>query len=281
MQIPNLKIFLTRRRFMKLIGGLLSVPLIPGCVIKNQPLTIGLHIWPGYEPTPLAKLMGWLDEHLIKLVQIKSSSDSIKLLELGKIDGAGLTLDEVLRVRERGIQLSVILFCDISAGADQFLVRPEITSLADIKGHRIGVEEGALGALMLSQVIQAAGLRIEDIEPVSLTIDQHVDAWKRGEIDAVVTYEPAAFAIVEMGGKRLFDSSMIPELIVDTLAIRSELLDRSHSQALHHLVAMHLKGLLHLNSNSDDASYRIAPRFNMPPSRIMAMFKGLVTRPIQ
>lgn len=266
----------TRRRFLALMGGLACAPMFSGCAPKAQPITIGLHVWPGYEPTPLARTMGWLDEKQVNLVQTGSATDSLKLLEQGKIDGAALTLDEVLRARENGILLSVVLVCDISAGADQLLVLPAIKRLADIKGHRIGVEEGAVGALMLYQVLQAAGLRIEDVKPVSLTIDQHAEAWKRGEIDAIVTYEPAASQIIEMGGNRLFDSSRIPDFIVDVLAVRSALLDDAHADAVRNLVASHLKALRYLNTNGDDAAYRMAPRLKVPPEQVMATFKGLV-----
>lgn len=266
----------TRRQFLALMGGLACAPLFSGCAPKAQPITIGLHVWPGYEPTPLARTMGWLDEKQVVLVQTGSATDSLKLLEQGKIDGAALTLDEVLRARENGIILSIVLVCDISAGADQFLALPAIKRLADIKGLRIGVEEGAVGALMLYQVLQAAGLRIEDVTPVSLTIDQHTEAWKRGEIDAIVTYEPAASQIIEMGGNRLFDSSRIPDFIVDVLAVRSSLLDDAHADAVRNLVASHLKALKYLNTNGDDAAYRMAPRLKVPPEQVMATFKGLV-----
>ena len=266
----------TRRRFLTLMGGLACVSLFPGCAPRAQPITIGLQVWPGYEPTPLAKAMGWLDEKQVKLVQTGSATESLKLLEQGKIDGAYLTLDEVLRARENGIPLSAVLVCDISAGADQLLARPGIKILADLKGHRIGVEEGAVGALMLYQGLLAAGLKIADVKPVSLTIDQHVDAWKRGEIDAIVTYEPAASQIMGMGGKLLFDSSRIPDYIVDVLAIRSTLLDNAHADAVRNLVASHLKALHYLNNHLDDAAYRMAPRLKVSPEQVMGVFKGLL-----
>jgi len=276
MDTPSPRACLTRRRFLALLGGLACVPLLPGCAFQAKPITIGLHVWPGYEPTPLAQSMGWLDEKQVKLVQTGSATDSLKLLEQGKIDGAGLTLDEVLRARDNGIPLSVVLVCDISAGADQFLARPAIKTLADIKGHRIAVEDGALGALMLYQVLQAASLSIGDITPVSLTVDQHAGAWSRGEIDAAVTYEPAASQIMAMGAQRLFDSRSIPNIIVDVLAIRSTLLDSAHKDAIRHLVSAHLKGLKYLNTSGDDATYQLAPRLKLPPEQVMSTFKGLV-----
>lgn len=267
---------LTRRRFMEVMAGALCMSILPGCAPEARPITIGMHIWPGYELTPMAKRMGWLDEKWVKLAQTGSATESLQLLKQGRIDGAGLTLDEVLLARESGIPLSIILVCDISAGADQFLARPEIRTLADIRGRRIGVEDGALGALMLHQVLQAARLNPGDIVQVSLSPDKHVDAWENGRIDAAVTYEPAASQLMELGANKLFDTSHIPELIVDVLAVRSSLLDSAHADALRHLVASHLRALDFLKTHKDDVSYQLAPRFKLPADRVMDAFKGLV-----
>ena len=275
MDVPK-KAFLPRRKFMTHLGMLACGPLLSSCAPGAEPVTIGLHVWPGFEPLPLARTLGWLDEKQVRLVETGAATDSLKLLEAGRIDGAYLTLDEVLRARETGIPLSVLLVCDISAGADMFLTRPEIKNLADIKGRRIGVEDGALGALVLHEVLRIAGLGMKDIRPVSLSPNHHADAWKHGAIDAAVTYEPAATRIIAMGANRLFDSSRIPGLILDVLAVRTSLLDRAHGDALRHLVATHLRALHYIDTNPDDVSYRIAQRLKLPHEQVMAVFRGLL-----
>ena len=261
---------------MTVVSALVCVMLLPACSSKAKPVTVGLHIWPGYEPAPLARSLGWLDDKLVKLVQTNSATESITLLEQGKIDGAGLTLDEVLRAKEIGIPLSVLLAFDISAGADMLLAKPKIKNLASLKGARIGVEEGALGALMLHEVLLTAGLVPDNIKTVSLTIDQHVEAWRHNEVDAIVTYEPAASEIIKLGGKKLFNSSQIPDLIFDVLAVRTSLLNNAHTEALQHLVLTHLKALKYINTNPDAASYQMATHFKLPPDQVMSAFKGLV-----
>lgn len=276
MQIEDKSFPFTRRQFLLIAGALGCLSILPACTKKSLPITIGMHIWPGYEPTPLAKTLGWLDDKLVNLVQTNSATESMQLLEQGKIDGAGLTLDEVLRARDNGISLSVILVCDISAGADMLLAKPQIKTLAGIKGVRIGVEEGALGALMLQEILQKANLEPKDVKPVSLTIDKHVSAWKRGEVDAIITYEPAAGQIIEMGGKKLFNSSQIPDLIFDVIAVRTSKLDSAHAEALQNLTHAHLKALKYINSNPDAASYQMATHFKLPPEQVMSAFKGLV-----
>jgi len=148
--------------------------------------------------------------------------------------------------------------------------------MADLKGRRIAVEKIALGELMLYQILLAAGLNREDVIPVSLTVEEQAGAWQRGEIDAAITFEPGANQIKKLGGKVLFDSSRIPELILDVIAVRTELLDAADADALRHLLSAHLKALQHINVNPDDAAYRMAARFKLPPGEVLSTFKGLV-----
>ena len=248
--------------------------LLSACTSKS--ISISTNLWPGYEPLFLAREMGWLDEKQVQLIQSESVSDTVKLFVEGKIDAAGLTLDEVLRLREKGIPVSIVLVCDISAGADMLLARSNIHSLSGLKGQRIAVEDGALGALMLYQVLQAAGLKVEDVKPVTLTVEMQVDAWKKGDIDAAISYEPEASKLMKLGGIKLFDSRQIPNQIFDVIAVRTSVLDNAHADALRHLVAAHLKGLAYINTNPLDAAYRLAPRFNLPHDQVMTTFKGLV-----
>ena len=267
---------LDRRRFIQITGLLPCVSLQPACDTKSQPLSIGLHVWPGYEPMHLARSLGWINRTQVNFVETHSATESLELLELGQIDGAGVTLDEVLRARARGVELTVILVCDISAGADVFLVRPGIADLAAVKGRRIGVEEGAVGALMLHEVLKRAGLKRQDVAVVPVTIDQHVNAWAQRRVDAIVTYEPSAGQIAKLGGRRLFDSRSIPDLIVDVIAVRGAVLDSAHDDALRALVTADLKALAYIDTNPGDVAYRIAGRFKLPPDQVLSVFRGLV-----
>ena len=260
---------------MQLMGGMIASLALSGCSNKTAPIRIGLMVWPGYDILTLASSLGWFDGLPITLVDTASATESLQLLEQGKIDAAGLSLDEVLRARDRGIDLTAILVCDISAGADQFLVRPNINSLAELKGLRIGFEDSAVGEIMFHQVLKAADLRVEDVIRVPLTIDKHLEAWKAGTVDAIATYEPAAGHIANLGGKVIFDSRAIPDLIVDLLAVKTSLLDPARETLLK-LVEMHFKALSYLTTNSGDAAYRLAPRFKLPPEEALSVYRGLV-----
>lgn len=267
---------ISRRQFITLLGGLALAQTLPGCEWFDQPVSIATIVWPGYEPMFLARDKGWLNTQQVHLLEMASATDSLQALAEGKADGAALTLDEVLKARAAGLALSVVMIFDISAGADMLIARSGIKQLADLKGRRIGFEPGTVGELTLTEALQLAGLTKDDIKPVRINTDKHREAWIGNEVDAIATYEPVAGQLLGLGGVRLFDSRQIPNTIVDVLAIRDEVLDLCHANAIRHLIAAHFRALDYLNRNPQDAAYRMATHIGLPAAKVLTAFKGLV-----
>ncbi|GAB4258733.1 MAG: ABC transporter substrate-binding protein [Methylomicrobium sp.] len=248
-----------------------------GCETSiNLPITVSAHPWPGYEFMFLAEREQWLDNSLVTLVETASATESLELLRADKVDGAALTLDEVLTARASGLSMTTVMIFNISAGADMLLSRSGIFALADLKGRRVGVEQGAVGSLMLSKALDSVGLTIADIQLIPLTIDRHFETWQRNEIDALVTFEPVAGRLLDEGAVKLFDSRQIPDTIFDVLAFNTERLDFRHAHSIRHLIDANFRALEHLSKNPQDAAYRMAPRLNLPPSKVLGTFKGLL-----
>lgn len=248
--------------------------MLQSCSSAKEPLITASHVWPGYEFMFLADQLGWLDHEKVTLVDTYSASESLGLIKAGEVDAAALTLDEVIRARSEGVELSIVAVFDISAGADQVISRTEFSSLSDIKGKRIGVETSALGAVVLSQVLEVAGLTREDVSIVELTIDDQEQAWLDGRVDCVITYEPVARKLLTAGGVKVFDSRSMPEMILDVLAVRKEAL---HKQTqIQHLTEAHFKALHHFESQREDALYRMAPRLGVEPDQVPFLYEGLL-----
>lgn len=98
----------------------------------DKPIAIAAQVWPGYEPMFLARSEGWLDAERVHLLETASATESLQALRDGTVDGAALTLDEVLKARATGLSLSVVMIFDLSAGADMLVARAGITTLADL-----------------------------------------------------------------------------------------------------------------------------------------------------
>ncbi|MBE9525506.1 MAG: ABC transporter substrate-binding protein [Proteobacteria bacterium] len=266
----------TRRTFLHYIGALSSGTLLMplyGCN-SSSPISIAAHPWPGYEFMFLARDLGWVNKELVSFKETLSASETIELLAKGEVDAGALTLDEVLRARESGIALSVVLLFDISAGADIVLAKPAIKHLSQIKGKRIGVELSAVGAIMLDQLLKKAGLSKTDISIVELSIDKQLQAWKSDRIDIVITYEPIASQLQAFGATKLFSSSEAPDLIFDVLAVREDRLN--HTNAIIHIINAHFKAQNHFYNNKEDALYRLASRLGLASRKVPSAYQGLI-----
>jgi NitT/TauT family transport system substrate-binding protein len=265
-----------RRSFIRLWGTIplaMVVPWVAGCASTAQ-WRVGIHPWIGYESLKLAQDFKWLPPGA-DLLETQDMAESSRALQTGHLDAACMTLDEVLRLRGLGVPLTVALVFDVSAGGDMLLVRPSIRTLADLAGKRIGVEPGALGALVLGSVLRAAGLERSAVTVVECATEAQLASWRQLDVDALVSYEPTATLLQREGAHRLFDSRQMPDTIVDVLAVHAERL-MGRSDTVRAVVASHFRGLAHLQGNRQDAVYRIGARRAMAPQEVQLSLAGVI-----
>jgi NitT/TauT family transport system substrate-binding protein len=213
----------TRREWLLAAGVWPAALGLGACSGDAAPLLrVGLHTWPGYELLYLARELGRLDEKRVRLVHGPSGGTTIRALALKTLEAGCLTLDEVLSARDRGIPLTVLAVFNDSQGADAVLGRHPLRQLSDLPGARVGVEKSAVGAVMLDAALRAAGLKPHHVNTVYLAADEHVKAFKAGRIDALVTYEPHKTQLLNGGAVELYSTRQAPGLIVDVLAVRTE-----------------------------------------------------------
>ena len=264
----------TRRRLFT--GFLLLVVLLAGCApAYRPPLTVGTNPWIGYEPLYLARALGHYDDVPLRLVELGSNTQAMDALRAGRLDAAGLTLDEALTLADEQVPIRIVWVLDVSAGADALVAKPHIPTLAALRGRRIGVEQTAVGAYLLDAALRRAGLSASDVTLVPLPVDAHVSAFERGAIDAVVTFDPARQALLNAGGLVLFDSRMLPGEVVDVLVVRRDALDCC-THAIASLIAGQQRALDHLARRREDALARMAPRLGLSPADVARSLEGLV-----
>jgi NitT/TauT family transport system substrate-binding protein len=147
-------------------------------------------------------------------------------------------------------------------------------SLANLAGQRVALEEAATGALLLDGLLRAAGLSVDQIRKVPSTLAQSAEVFKKGEADVVVTAEPWASQIERSGGVRLFDSSQIPNRIIDVLAVRTEVVEL-HRPAIGELVGAILNVRRHHLAQPDGVASTMAPRLQLEAAQVAEAFRGL------
>lgn len=249
------------------IACLLSILI--GCTQTPQtPLRVGTNVWPGYEPLFLAKDLGHYKGKSIELRDYPSSTEVLQAFRNEEIEVAALTMDETLLLAQTHPDIHVILITDFSNGADVLLAKPEIKTLQEIEGRKIGVESNALGGYMLTRALDKARLLVKDIQAISLGISEHEQAYKQNLVDAVITFEPVRANLLKAGAKILFDSSQIPGEIVDVLVVRQNSLNQ-HQTELKDLLKGWFQALDYNQKHPRDAARRMAIRERISPEQFI------------
>lgn len=267
---------LSRRRCLALLAALPGFAWLPGCrSFGTEPLRIAAHGWLGYAPLFLARDLEYLPRSQIYLTESLSAGDSMELLRSNAVHGAGLTLDETLRLLDEGLDLRIVLIFNQSLGADVLLARGDIRTLRDLAGRRIGAETNTVGMIMVDAILKAAGLSPDAVRLAPIRADGHEAAWRTGELDALVTYEPIVSRVLNSGGgHRLFDSRRLPDTIFDVLAVRTDSISR-HERHLKLLLRGFFQARRRLRENPIDASYRLTNFLRIDPEAIIAAYRYL------
>jgi len=191
-------------------------------------LRVGLLMWPGYEPPLLAREAGLIDRDSVSIVDYGAPSDVLRDYRDGALDAAALTVQFSSELGPDGHR--IVLVIDESSGGDAIVARPGITSLAALRGRRVGVEPNPLSAYVLLRAIAGAGLDADDVETVPIDVDRTVDALHSGEVDAVVTYDPYRARLLDSGAIEIFDSASMPGEIYDVLYVHETVFEQRREE---------------------------------------------------
>ncbi len=249
--------------------------LLAGCEGPPlAPLRVASSPWPGYEPLYLARDLGYLGDERVNLFELPSADITMESFRNRSTDLATLTLDEVLELMHDGTKLRILLVLDVSNGADAVMARPEIKTLADLKGKRIAMENIPLGSYMLSRLLEAAGLTRADVTIIPMSESKHDLFYRQGKADAVITFEPFKTRLAQAGAHVLFDSSRIPNEIFDLLMVHEDVYQARRDEICQ-LVGQWFHTLDYMRDQPADAAARISRRLRVNATEYHEMMRGI------
>jgi NitT/TauT family transport system substrate-binding protein len=248
---------------------------LAGCIQPAEaPLRIGTNVWIGSEPLYLARELGYLDSKAVQLVEYPSATEVLRAFRNQAIDGMVITLDELFPLAIDGLSPRIVLVVDVSHGADVVVGRPWMQTMRDLKGKRVAVESGALGAYVLSRALALSGMQAADVEIVHLESNEQPSAFKKGLVDGAVTFDPYRRQLLAAGATTLFDSTRMPGEIVDLLAVRANVL-QEQKKAVQMLLAGWFKAIDYFKRNPQDAARRMGVRQQTSGEQFLQSMRGL------
>lgn len=240
----------------------------------SAPLRLGTNVWPGYEPLYLARALGHLPEDEVKLVQFRSTTQVMNALRTKSIEAGAVTLDEAVSLAAAGVDLTIVQVVDMSSGADVIMARGGITTIQELAGKGIGVENTALGAYVLLRALELAGMNLSQVNVISLEPGGQLAAMKEQRADAVVCFEPVRGELLRDGCVELFNSTHIPGEIVDVIAVRTEELNEFRP-ALRRIKSAWQDALKYIGESPKEAHEIMGRRLGLDVEKTQQAFHGL------
>ena len=155
---------LNRNRYENLIRKSRSPGLRSLCLalmwlssVQVAPLKIAYSDWLGWVAWKIGISKGWFKETGVD-VEFLCFDDvaSMDAYVAGQVDAVCLTSEDALVAGTTGKPSVGILINDYSNGNDMLVAVPGIESPKDLKGKKVGVEEGFFGHLLLNTALETA-----------------------------------------------------------------------------------------------------------------------------
>jgi NitT/TauT family transport system substrate-binding protein len=216
-------------------------------------------IYAGWMPWPYAQKSGilkkWADKYGITIELVQADYiESINQFTLGAFDACLMTAMDGLAIPAAGgVDTTILIAGDYSNGNDGLLLKGT-SDLKAIKGQKVNLVELSVSHYFLARALDSVGLSERDITVVNTSDADIVAAWGTPDVTAAAAWNPQLATMRAAPDTHLvFDSSKIPGEIVDSAAIRTDVL-KAHPEFAKALVGAWFETLAVMNAGDAKAT---------------------------
>lgn len=241
----------------------------------DTPLKVGIPIWVGWMPFWIMDEKKIGDKHKLNavLTQFTVQTDARQALAAGSLDVCALNTADVLAIDAVSPVAKVITLTNASAGADIVIARG-VTKIEDLKGKKVALEIGSVSHFFFGKVLQKAGLQESDVNIINMSAQDAGAAFVAKAIDVSVTWEPFASQGVASGGTALVTSKDTPNLIIDIISARDDIL-KSRKDDVKRLLDAWYDALAFVDTNKDEAFAIMARHSDVKVDEFAGMWAGV------
>lgn len=241
-------------------------------------LRIAYSDWPGWVAWEIGIQKGWFKEAGVD-VDFKwfEYVPSMEAYSAGKVDAVCVTNGDALVTGSNGGKSVGILINDYSDGNDMIVAKPGITSVAQLKGKKIGVEVGFVDHLLLLYALKSANLSEKDVKIVNVPTDQTPQTLKSGSVDAIAAWQPNSGSALKLvaGSSAIFTSANVPGIIYDELVVSPKSLAERRADWLKVVkVWDRIAKFVKDGANADEAAKIMSARVGLTADQYKPLMKG-------
>lgn len=263
---------------MKRIGSALLACLALLSTARAEPLKIAYSDWPGWIAWEIGIQKGWFKEAGVEVEFLwLDYVESMDAYVAGKADAVCMTNGDALVTGATGKPSVGIIINDYSNGNDMIVAAPGIETIKDLKGKKVGVEEGFVCHLLLLKGLETNGMSAEDVTVVNTPTNETPQVLAAKAVDAIGAWQPNSGQALKAvpGSKPVFTSADSPGIIYDLLYVSTESLEtRRADWAKVVSVWYQIADFLRDEDNLDEALTILSNRVNLKPEEYEPFFKG-------
>ncbi|OUL34389.1 ABC transporter substrate-binding protein [Nostoc sp. 106C] len=185
-----------------------------------KPLRVGITSWVGFDIARYAEPAGIFKQRglEVELVRFDNQQDSSRAVLRGGLDAAFVSFWDVMQVDPGNGKPVVLMTTNISAGADGIVAKPEIKSVEDLRGKKVGAKLGTVNHLILLEALKAHNIKPSEVQIRDYSNDVAAQKIRAGEIDAAVLWEPMLGETAKsIKGNVIHTTKQVDSLVIDIL----------------------------------------------------------------
>lgn len=197
--------------------------LINACNVgqtQAQPLKVGITSWAGFDIVLYAQSSEIFKQRglNVELTRFENQQDSSRAVMRGELDAAFASFWDVMQTDPGNDKPVVLMTTNISAGSDGIVAKPEIQSVKDLRGKRVGAKLGTVNHLILLEALKAHQVVPSEVQILNYSNDVAAEKLVAGEIDAAVLWEPMLGETAKtIQGNVIHTTKQLDSLVIDTL----------------------------------------------------------------
>ncbi|MBL8269109.1 ABC transporter substrate-binding protein [Steroidobacter sp.] len=206
--------------------------------LSSEPIRIATYVWPGSYWVDVAHDKGWFREAGLNVERVDVNGkyfDSMHDVNSGKLQAMGFSQYDLVRHVAAGNDLTGVIAIDYSEVAEALIAKPGNRRLQDLRGKKVALHRGTYLEYLLSVVAERDHLKLDDLILLDVPGDEAIRQFKRGEVDAVLVWEPYVSEAKAAGGVQIFSAADFPGLTYSVFTLRRDFID-AHPREVEALV---------------------------------------------
>ena len=264
----------THQRIFSALLGLVAASEIASA----ESLKVAYSDWPGWVAWEIGIQKGWFKEEGVDIeFQWFDYVPSMDAYVAGKVDAVTMTNGDALVTGATGKPSVGIIINDFSNGNDMIVAAPGIETIKDLKGKKVGLEEGFVSHLLLLTGLEKEGVEPGDVTIVNTPTNETPQVLASKAVDAIGAWQPNSGQALKAvpGSKPVFTSADAPGIIYDLLYVSAESLEKNKEDwAKVVKVWYRIADYIRDEENLDDVLKILSARVKITPEEYEPFLKG-------